>query len=231
MQVSTQIYQYLKSLSYNTAKTAYVEQLKQAHGVVVSMPPPRSTVDTAGSPSEGPEKAAVTLVEFSDFQCPYCGQIYSTLKQIREKYRDQVRLVFMNFPLEQIHPDAEKAAEAGLCAADQGRFWEMHDLMFQAQGKLKVDDLKSRAAFLKLDPAAFNNCLDSGRNAARVKRDLYAGSRLGVSGTPAMFINGRFLPGAVGYAEIAKIIDEELSESGQASVRSGLPEQVKQAHK
>jgi len=215
LQISSQIYSYLKTQSYNQAKSALVEQLKQAHGVKVSLQPLRDSVETEGSPFQGPANAPVTLVEFSDFQCPYCANLFTTLHQVTAKYGPQVRLVYRNFPLVQIHPYAEKAAEAGLCAFDQGQFWQMHDLMFQAQGQLKEEDLKAKAAQLKLNVEQFNSCLASGQHVGQVKQDLYAGSKLGVTGTPALFINGRFVSGAVPFEEIAKIIDEELKSPGQ----------------
>jgi protein-disulfide isomerase len=149
-------------------------------------------------------------VEFSDFQCGYCKAVVGTLKEIQKNYAGQVRLVYRQYPIAAIHPDAFKAAEASLCAGAQGRFWELHDMMFEEQGSLKEEDLKVKAARLQLDIAAFNDCLQSGKSANRVKQDLREGSRAGVSGTPALFINGRFLSGAQPYEEIAKIIDEEL---------------------
>ncbi len=219
LQISSKIYDYLKAQNYNTAREALVEKLKQSHGVTVLLQPLRSSVDTDGRPSTGPVEAPVTLVEFSDFQCPYCARLYQTLHQIVKQYGTRVRLVYRNFPLSQLHPFAEKAAEAGLCASDQGQFWQMHDLIFQTQSQLKDEDLKAKAAQLKLDVEAFNSCLASGKNADKVKQDLYAGYKLGVTGTPALFINGRFVNGAVPFEDIAKNIDEELK----------APSQVKQA--
>ncbi len=217
-QIAGQISQYLKTNSYNKAKEALVDQLKRDYGVTVSLNAMRSNVDTAGSPSDGPGNAPVTIVEFSDFQCPYCANLSATLHQVLEKYGGKVRLVFRNFPLSQIHPHAEKAAEAGLCAADQGQFWEMHDLMFRTQGQLKEEDLRSKAAQLKLNAEAFNSCLASGKQAGRVKQDLVSGYKLGVSSTPALFINGRFVSGAVPFEDLAKIIDEELG-SASTSIK------------
>jgi len=215
LQISSQIYNFLKTQNYNQAKATFVEQLKQSRGVRVSLSPLREGIETAGSPTQGPENAPVTLVEFSDFQCPYCANLFRTLHQILDKYGSQIRLVYRNFPLVQIHPHAEKAAEAGLCAADQGQFWPMHDLMFQTQRQLTEEDLKVKAAQLKLNLDQFNSCLASGQHAGQIKLDLSAGAKLGVAGTPALFINGRFISGAVPFDDIAKIIDEELTQAAK----------------
>ena len=118
------------------------------------------------------------------------------------------------FPLHSIHPEAQKAAEASLCADDQGKFWEMHDALFANQSALEVADLKSAAAKLELDTGAFDECLDSGKHAERVNADLQAGVAAGVTGTPAMFINGRFMSGAQSYETIAKVVDDELRRAG-----------------
>ena len=212
-QVKPQIEQYLKNENYNRAKEELVDRLKMEYGVTVKLEPYRVKVETAGSPSRGSETAPVTIVEFSDFQCPYCARLHTTLRDLLAKYGDEVRLVYKQFPLPQLHPDAEMAAEASLCAADQGQFWEMHDLMFQTQNQLKEDDLINEAAKLHLDPVAFNKCLSSGQHAEQIKRDEYEGSTLGVAGTPALFINGRFLSGAVPIEDIARIINEETQKS------------------
>ena len=123
---------------------------------------------------------------------------------------DKVRIVFRQFPLTSIHPQAQKAAEASLCAADQDKFWEMHDAMFQDQSNLQIDKLKEKAASLGLDTEVFNGCIDSSKYTEKVAEDLQEGSRAGVTGTPAVFINGRFLSGAQPFETLAKIIEEEL---------------------
>jgi protein-disulfide isomerase len=170
-------------------------------------------MDAEGFPAKGPAEAAVTIVEFSDFQCPYCSRVLPTLDRIQQSYGDKVRLVFRQFPLRSIHPQAQKAAEASLCAHDQQKFWEMHDAMFGDAKQLGIDQLKAKAASLGLDTEAFNECLDSSRHAEQVQGDVVAGSQAGVTGTPAMFVNGRFLSGAQPYEAIAKLIDEELAGS------------------
>jgi len=160
--------------------------------------------------ARGPAKAPIVLVLFSDFQCPYCRDFNLTIDDILKKYGDKARLVFRQFPLTRIHPNAQRAAEASLCAAAQNRFWEMHDLLFQNQNNLRDQELKDRASKLGLDVTAFNGCMDSSRKGNIVYEDLRAGAAVGVEGTPALFINGRFLYGSRSFEEVAAIIDEEL---------------------
>ncbi len=208
--VSGQILQYLKNENYNKAKGEYIEKLKREYQVSVSLAPLRMKVEAAGRPAKGPDSAPVTMIEFSDFQCPYCASLSKTLHRVVVDFGSEVRLVYRQFPLAQIHPYAEGAAEASLCAAEQGRFWDMHDLMFQNQSLLKEEDLKADAAKLNLDSANFDQCLNSHRYAGKINEDMREGATLGVSGTPAVFINGRMLTGAQSYEDLAKVIQEEL---------------------
>jgi protein-disulfide isomerase len=210
-EVSGQIVQYLLSQKRQNRAADYVSELRQKHNVRSFLEPLRIEVAASGSPSYGPEDAPVTIVEFSDFQCPFCSRVLPTFEAVKKNYGDQVRLVFRQFPLSNIHPQAQKAAEASLCADDQGKFWEMHDQMFSNQARLGVPQLKEVAAELGLEGAAFGECLDSGKYASQVRADLNAGTQAGVTGTPAMFINGRFLSGAQPYTRVASIIDDELS--------------------
>jgi protein-disulfide isomerase len=214
-QVVDQIRQYLRNQQAQPLQQSLVSGLRDKYAVTSFLEPMRTRVDTGDGPSSGPADAPVTIVEFSDFQCPFCSRVIPTLKRVEEEYGDKVRLVFRQFPLHRLHPQAQKAAEASLCAEDQGKFWEMHDAMFADQAGLAVDKLKEKAALLGLSMDAFNDCLDSDRYADRVDADLKAGADAGVSGTPALFINGRFLSGAQPYDEIAKIIDDELSRLGE----------------
>ncbi len=209
-EVAPQIKKYLSQQKENGAREAFLKRLEVEHRVVRSLPPLRYDVDAAGRPFLGPASAPVTLVVFSDFQCPYCKNYSTTLKELPKKYGKSVRLVFRQFPLASIHPFAQKAAEASLCAAEQGRFWEMHDLLFQDSKSLENSDLKAKAGKLGLKTAAFNACLDESRTSGRIREDMRAGAGAGVDGTPALFINGRFLNGVRSYEEIAAIIDEEL---------------------
>ena len=140
--------------------------------------------------------------------------ILPTLEQVEDTYGDQIQFVFRQFPLISIHPQAVGAAQASLCANEQGRFWEMHDAIFANQRALEVDQLKATAGGLGLDESEFNACMDSNRYAEEVNADLAAGQALGVRGTPMIFINGRALSGAKPFDEIAQIIDDEIQRAG-----------------
>jgi protein-disulfide isomerase len=214
-QVGEQIREYLSGQQAQQAQQALISSLREKYEVSSFLEPMRTEVAAGDGPSQGPADAPVTIVEFSDFQCPFCSRVIPTLERVTEEYGEKVRLVFRQFPLHRIHPDAQKAAEASFCADDQGKFWEMHDAMFADQGGLAVDKLKEKAGALELDEAAFAECLDSDKYADRVDADLQAGTAAGVSGTPALFINGRFLSGAQPFDEIAKVIDDELKRQGE----------------
>jgi protein-disulfide isomerase len=206
------IRRYLEEQGRNIAYQAFLSDLRKADASVrVILDAPRREVEVAADDAVlGSSNAAVTLVEFSDFQCPFCGRIMPTLKRVREKYGDQVRIVWKDFPLTSIHPDAMGAAQAGQCAREQKKFWEYHDRLFTNQQALDPNSLKKYAADVGLDTAAFNACLDMAKYGARVEEQMAAGSRLGVSSTPSIFINGRMVTGAQPYEVFTAIIDEEL---------------------
>jgi protein-disulfide isomerase len=209
-EMTPQIRAYLRNQSRSNRFTVLMSTLESRYSVERNLEPFRVDVASEGFPSKGPEDAPVTIVEFSDFQCPYCRLVLPALEQVEEAFGDQVRLVFRHFPLSQIHPLAMKAAQASLCAEDQGMFWEMHDAMFADQRALQVDQLKETARDLGMDGGAFDECLDSDRYADEVASDLQAGQAIGVRGTPMIFINGRGLSGAKPFEELAEIIDDEL---------------------
>ncbi len=171
--------------------------------------PPRVEGVEATGPSKGPENAKVTIVEFSDFQCPFCSKAAATVDEVMKEYDGKVRLVFRHFPLD-FHAEAPKAHEAAICAHEQGKFWEYHDHLFKNQQQLQPEQLKEHAQTLGLDAPKFNECLDSGKHAEVVKKDLEAGKKHGVTGTPAFFINGRMLSGARPVEDFRRIIDAEL---------------------
>ncbi|MDF1498339.1 MAG: thioredoxin domain-containing protein [Patescibacteria group bacterium] len=158
---------------------------------------------------KGPKDAKVTIIEFSDFECPFCKKGKENIDEVLKIYGDEVKLVFKHFPLPS-HSNAQKAAEASECANEQGKFWEMHDAMFEDQSKLAVSDLKQTAQKIGLVTKEFNNCLDSGKYEGKVKSDMGIGSEYGVGGTPAFFIGEDFLSGAQSPEKFQIIIDKQL---------------------
>jgi len=184
---------------------------KQALGATIA--PQKVKVDNGHFSLLGDANAKVTIVEFSDFQCPYCGRFYSeSLPQIEENYvkTGKVKIVFRHFPLS-FHPYAQKASEATECANEQGKFWEYHNKLFENQGALTITDLKQYATDLGLDATKFNACLDSGKMASEVQKDFNAGQQYGVSGTPAFFVNGVSIVGAQPYAAFQQLIEQQLA--------------------
>lgn len=216
-QVAGQIREHLRRQRLQAKRAELLTALRQRFEVVRHLEPMRVELTSEGAPAKGPAGAPVTLVEFSDFQCPYCARINPTLDTLRERYGDRLRVVFRQFPLRQIHPQAQKAAEAALCAADQGKFWQLHDALFADQGRLTVADLEARAEEVGLNADSFGECLASGEKAAAVQADLEAGHRVGVSGTPSIFVNGRpveLVSGRSPVDQLAEVIEDELRRSG-----------------
>ena len=209
-QVGPQIRTYLAGQRQTETRTAFLADLRQKHKVRILLEPPREKVEVAGAPTKGPDDAPVTIVEFSDFECPYCSRLNPTLDQVVQTYGQRVRIAFRQFPLA-MHANAQKAAEASLCAHDQGKFWQMHDAMFSNQRSLAIEQLKAKAVELGLEGEKFDQCLDSGQHADRVAEDFKAGQAAGVTGTPALFINGRMVSGAVPFDQVAQVIDDELA--------------------
>lgn len=215
-QVRSQIADHLREERRNEAMARLEERLFAERGVEIHLEPIRLEFDNSRAPSLGSPDAPVTLVEFSDFQCPYCARVAPTLKQLQREFEGQVRIVYRHFPLTSIHPLAFKAAEASMCAHDQGQFWLMHDMIFEDQNRVSVSDLKDKARRLGLDQRDFDACLDSGRHAELVQRDFEEGQKAGVTGTPAMFVNGvRIEGGAVSFDVGAEAIRRELERQQQ----------------
>lgn len=214
-QVKDRIAQFMTADKQRQAMMAYFDQLKAAAKVEINLPEPvMPKVEVAATgPAKGAENAPVTIVEFSDFECPFCSRVNDTVKQVMEKYDGKVRVVFRDYPLP-FHASAPKAAEAGHCAAEQGKFWEMHDQLFSNQKALDVASMKGYAKNIGLDQAKFDECLDSGRMAEAVKKNQEAGEEAGVQGTPAFFVNGTPISGAVPFEEFQKVIDKELAAAG-----------------
>jgi len=189
--------------------TELFERLKKEAGVKVLLEEPRKQVEAVG-PSRGPADAKVTLVEYSDFECPFCAKARTNVDKVMEANAGKVRLVFRHFPLP-MHKNAPKAAEAAACADAQGKFFAMHDQLFDHARELDAEKLPSYAEAIGLDMAKFNACLQSGEMAKVVERDTEAAEAIGVSSTPTFFINGRELAGALPPEEFQRIIDEELA--------------------
>ena len=182
-----------------------------AVGAAKYLNPPSADDD----PVEGAKNAPVTIIEFSDFQCPFCERFYTqTLPQIENEYikTGKAKLVYRDFPLS-FHENAQKAAEAGECADEQGKFWVMHDMIFENQASLSVADLKKYAGRVGLDQAKFDSCLDSSKYAAEVQKDQTDGQAAGVTGTPGFVINGRLIVGAQPFSAFKQAIDAALAES------------------
>jgi protein-disulfide isomerase len=207
--VADQIRRRLDAQRRFQARSDFVEGLREKAQVTVSLEPPRIPVEASG-PSVGPSAAPVTIVEFSDFQCPFCKRAVATVNEIAKRYPDQVRIVFRHFPLDG-HALARPAAEASACADAQGKFWPYHDLLFESSPELGQERLRELAGKSSLDLAAFDACLADGRLRARVEQDLAAGREAGVSGTPAFFVNGIPLSGARSVDEFVELIERELA--------------------
>ena len=193
----------------STVYQAYVDQLKTKTPVRVMLEPPRQKVAVAGSPSRGPATAPIEMIEFSDFQCPFCLRAHPTVNQVLSTYGDRVKLVYRHYPLPN-HPNARPAAEASQCAAEQGQFWQYYDRLFADQTKLSDEGLKQSAAALGMNTGQFNVCFDTHKYKDQVEADIKDGNDAGVSGTPAFFINGRMITGAQPFEAFKRIIDEEL---------------------
>ena len=189
--------------------------------------PQEVVVSMNDDPVKGDLNAPVTIIEFSDFQCPYCGRFFqSTLQEIERDYikTGKVRYVFRDFPLD-FHKQAPKASEAANCAGEQGKYWEMHDKLFENQNALMVDKLRQYAAEVGLEPGPFDACLDSGKYAEEINRDVEDGKKAGVSGTPSFFIGksqgkgkeitGKKIIGARPYESFKQVIDQLLADQGK----------------
>jgi protein-disulfide isomerase len=209
-----QVRNHLQSQKLAAARDAYVGTLRSKAKVTVNLAPPpvlRVQVATDGAPAKGSPKAPVTIVEFSDFLCPFCKRVLPTLDSITQRYGDRVRLVFRDYPIDAIHPGASKAHVAARCANEQGKFWAFHDLLFDKAPRASDADVKGFARQLGMDASAFDACLASGKYEAAIRKDIEDGSRLGVTGTPAFFINGRLVTGAQPLDAFTQVIDDELA--------------------
>lgn len=182
--------------------------------------PSTAPIATDDDPSIGPKDAAVTIVEFSDFECPFCKQAFPIIRELMAQYSGRVRYVYRDFPVSEIHDNAQKAAEAGACAHAQGKFWALHDKIFQNAPQIAVADVKNYARASGLDMSLFTTCLDSGQFANEVQKDYSDGVALGVRGTPTWFINGRKVEGVIPRDVFVKLLDQLLASSSQKKIPS-----------
>jgi protein-disulfide isomerase len=194
--------------------------------IMVELAPPAASVDLAGATFLGPKDAPVVLVEFADYQCPYCQKVHPDLQKLQKEFGDKIAIAYKDFPLP-MHPFAEKAAEAARCAGVQGKFWEFHDKLF-VDKKLEPADLKEDASALRLNTTQFDACLDSGSQTAAVQKDAGEGKRLGLTGTPSFFANGHFFSGAVTYDALRDMVAQQLKaaqqlRASQSSIRETSP--------
>jgi len=208
-QVRAPIRAYLIQERMAVAREQYLDTLKAKTPVTISLEPPRLTVSAAKGATKGPPNAPIEMIEFSDFQCPYCQRAHATVEQVLAAYGDRIKFVYRHYPV-QGHAAAKPAAEASECAKEQGKFWPFHDRLFANTSKLSDADLKAHAAAVGVEMAAFNACVDSHKYRSVVEADARDGEAVGVNGTPAFYINGRIISGAQPFEVFKKLIDDEL---------------------
>jgi protein-disulfide isomerase len=215
--VKLQVVQAMSQERAQDAVREVIEEVKKGVAVEKKLPdvrsPPRDVDIPSHTATKGKKGAKVRVVEFADFECPYCSRAADTVRQLQEKYGDRVEFAYRHFPLRTIHPEAQGAAEAAQCAARQGKFWEMHDKLYAAQDRLDAASLKQHAAALGLDPIKLDQCLTSGAGNREVEEDLKKGEALGVEGTPTFFVNGRAVA-SPSVDAISQAIEAELGGKG-----------------
>lgn len=204
---------YLRQRRIAKAKTAYVQSLRAQANIAIRLSPPRAQVSLKGTHVRGSQTAPVLVVEYADYECPYCQQIQPALDKLKTEYKEKLAFAYKDVPMPN-HPRAQKASEAAHCAGVQGKYWEYHDLIVTGKA-LEVPKLKDNARELKLDTLAFDKCLDSGERAEVVKTHMTEAQTLGLPGTPSFFINGRFFSGALSYEKLREIVEEELGASAE----------------
>jgi protein-disulfide isomerase len=213
------ILQHLRERRINRIKTEYLASLKKEAKIEVRLMTPRAEVSLANTPVRGSVNAPVMLIEYADYECPYCQQMQPVLDKLESEYKGKIAFAYKDVPLPN-HPNAQRAAEASHCAAAQGKYWEYHDILVSKK-QLDPAGLKLAAVELKLDSAAFDKCVQSGETTALIRTHLNEAQSLGLQGTPSFFINGRFLNGLLSYENLKEIVEEELKLSAEPQ-RAGL---------
>jgi protein-disulfide isomerase len=215
--VREKILEKIRQLRTEKARAAYVTALRAQSTVYITLAPPRVDVDMQSALTIGPKNAPVKLIEFADYECPYCQKVAADVKKLQADLGDKVAFTYKDFPL---HGRSQKAAEAARCANKQGKFWELHDELFRSK-ELDIDQIKAQARALNLNGTEFDKCLDSGEEAAAVEADRKEARRLGINGTPSFFINGHFLSGALDYAALRQVVEQQLAAQTQAVASAG----------
>jgi len=212
--IRPQILSHIHELRLAKARTEYLKNLKAQSNIVVSLFPPGAEMSVDGAPILGSKNAPVTLVEYADYECPYCQDVYPAIKKLETDFAGKLSVVFKDCPLP-MHSHAKKAAEAAICAGSQGKFWEYHNVLFESAGKLDITQLKADAKTIGLNSSEFDKCLDSGASADKVQKALGEAQELGLTGTPSFFINGHFYSGAMKYDALREVVEQELAAAGR----------------
>jgi len=213
-QVKPRIVEFLKQQGGAERQQAFIEELKKKYPTTVALKPPVVNVATAGRPEMGAANAPVTIIAFSDYECPYCKRAHTVVDEVMKKYDGKVKLVYRDYPLP-FHEHARPAAEGANCANAQGKFWPYHQKLWAASD-LSTDKLKAMAGEVGLDQQKFDDCLAKAQFKADIDKDIADGSAVGVTGTPAFFINGRMLSGAQPFEKFKEVIDQELARSSKS---------------
>jgi protein-disulfide isomerase len=216
-----QIEQMLKQQKLVVRRNEFVSELRKKADVRILLDAPRVDVPIPqDEPSMGPADAPVTIVEFSDYQCPYCKRAEATVDRLLAEYKDKIRFVYRDFPL-RFHSRAMPASLAARCAGEQDKYWQFHDNLFKVAGDLSDADLTKRAQDLSLDAEQFKACFQENRQAPTIQASMQDASSVGVTGTPTFFVNGRMIVGAKPYEDFKSIVEEELERAKQRSEASG----------
>jgi len=213
--VRDKILKSIRALEEKQAADDYIKKLRAKQTVKISLLPPHQDVASGDLPAMGSSSAPVSVVEFADYQCPYCRQEEPTMQRLREEFKDKIKLSYRDFPLP-MHPYARKAAEAARCASVQGKFWPYHDRIFTGSADdLALPGLKKSARDIGLNGDKFDKCLESSEQAAAVEKDLNDGKELGINGTPTIYVNGYAISGAASYDQVRDLVQQQLDAGGE----------------
>lgn len=211
--VKGQLLDQIHQIREKRIRSEYLKSLRADAKISVTLQEPRIEVAIDGKPVRGSKDAPVKVVEFADYQCPYCRQLEPQLERLRKEYGDKVAIVFKDFPLPN-HNHANEMAEAADCAGSQGKFWEYHDFLYNDLKEFDKAKLQEQAKALKLNEGEFDKCVASSAYAAAIQKDTNEGTQLGISGTPTVFVNGRYVTGAAKYETLRDMVEQELAAAG-----------------